>query len=145
MGRQHEIAADRGFDEIEVGERVVFRHTITVHGLQQFAALSGDLNPLHLDAAYAATTPFGRPIVHGMYLAALFSRLVGMYLPGRRALYLSQTLDFVQPVYVGDELEVVGEVRRKQPATRALVIRTEIKVVPDREVVRGRAHVQVRE
>ena len=78
-----------------------------------------------------------------MLLASLLSRLVGVHLPGRRALYLSQSVDFVQPVYVGDEVEVVGEVIRKQLAMRALVIRTEINASPDRPAVRGKAHVQV--
>lgn len=145
MGVPQDIAVDLGFDDIHLGHRVSFRHSISVHDIQRFATLFGDFNPLHFDAEYAASTPLGRPIVHGMYLASLFSRLVGMCLPGRRALYLSQALDFVQPVYVGDEVEVVGEVTRKQQATRALVIRTEIYVMPDRQAVRGKAHVQVLE
>jgi acyl dehydratase len=145
MGGSRDIAADLSFDEIQIGDRASFRHTISAQGVGQFATLFGDFNPLHFDAEYAAGTPFGRPIVHGMFLASLFSRLVGMYIPGRRALYLSQSIDFVQPVHVGDEVEVVGEVKRKQLAMRALVIRTEIYALPDRPAVRGKAHVQVLE
>ena len=78
-----------------------------------------------------------------MFLAALFSRLVGMYLPGRRCLYLSQSLDFTQPVFVGDEVEVTGEVVRKQDDTNTLVISTTLKVLPDRLAVRGKAYVKV--
>ena len=143
MAVSRDIAADFGFDEIQIGDRASFRRTISAHDVRQFATLTGDLNPLHFDDEYAATTPLNRPIVHGMFLASLFSRLVGMHLPGRRALYLSQSVDFVQPVYVGDEVEVVGEVIRKQLAMRALVIRTEIHALPDRTAVRGKAHVQV--
>ena len=140
-----DIAADLHFEEIKVGARASFRHTLTEQDIDQFATLSGDFNPLHIDEEYAATTQFGQRIVHGMFLASLFSRLVGMYLPGRRCLYMSQSLDFIQPVHVGDEVEVVGEVQHKQDATRTLVIRTEIYVLPDRLAVRGKALVKVLE
>lgn len=134
---------DLEFGQIKIGDRASFRHTITEQDIKQFAALSGDFNPLHMDERYAAATSFGRPIAHGMFLACLFSRLLGMYLPGRRCLYLSQSLDFVQPVHVGEEVEVVAEVLHKQNALKALVIRTEIHILPDRPAVCGKAHVKV--
>lgn len=136
-------AADLRFEDIAVGDEVSFLVTIHERHTEQFAALSGDFNPLHVDEGYAASTPFGRRIVHGMFLASLFSRLVGMYLPGRRCLYLSQSLDFVQPVYIGDQIRIKGEVQRKEEVTKALVIRTAIHALPDRLVVRGKAHVKV--
>ena len=136
-------AVDLKFADIGIGDRASFRCTITAQVVQSFAAMTGDLNPIHFEAEHAVSMSFDRPIVHGMLLASLFSRLVGMLLPGRRGLYLSQNVDFVGPVYVGEEVEVVGEVRRKQEATRALVIRTSIDVVPGRAAVRGKAHVQV--
>ena len=139
------IAADRRFEDIKVGDRASFRHTISDQDVSAFAALSGDFNPLHTDREYASTTQFGRRIVHGMLLASLFSRLLGMHLPGRRCLFMSQSLDFVQPVYVGEELQVCGQVLRTQDATRTLVIQTTIRALPDRLVVRGKAHVKVLE
>lgn len=128
-----------------MGRCASFRRIVTDRDVRAFVDLSGDANPLHVDAAYAAGTSFGRPIVHGMFLASLLSRLVGMHLPGRRCLYMSQSIDFIEPVFAGDELEVIGEVQRKHDATRTLVLRTEIRVLPDRPAVRGKAHVKVLE
>ena len=140
-----DTASDLRFEDIKIGARASFKRTVTERDINEFAVLSGDFNPLHIDEEYAATTQFGQRIVHGMFLASLFSRLVGMYLPGRRCLYMSQSLDFIQPVHVGDEVEVVGKVQRKQDATKTLVIRTEIYVLPDRLAVRGKALVKVLE
>lgn len=75
-----------------------------------FAGLSEDFNPLHLDPAFAASTPFERPIVHGMLLASLFSGLLGQKLPGEGSVYLGQSLSFKQPVFVGDEVRAEVEV-----------------------------------
>lgn len=135
--------AELTFDEIEVGSRASFRQQIDQDHLARFAILSGDFNPLHMDENYAGTTEFGRPIVHGMLLASLLSRLVGMHLPGRRALYLSQNIDFAGPVFAGEEVEVVGEVLRKQDAMQTLTMRTEIRVPPARLALRGKATVRV--
>jgi 3-hydroxybutyryl-CoA dehydratase len=135
---------DLSFDEIDVGMGRSFCHTVTERDHEQFAVLSGDFSPLHTDEDYASRTPYGRRIVYGMYLGALMSRLIGMYLPGRRSLCLAQSLDFIQPVYIGDEVEVSGEVQRKQDTTRTLILRTAIHAGPERiQVVRGKAHVLV--
>ena len=75
---------------------------------------------------------YGERLVHGMFLASLVSCLVGMHLPGSRSVCLSQSFDFVGPVYAGDEVEVIGEVVKKQDATQTLVIRTEVLALPDR-------------
>lgn len=136
---------DLRFDDIRIGAKVSFRRVVVQQDVEQFALLSGDFNPLHMDEHYAAQTQFGRPIVHGLFLGSLFSCLVGMHLPGRRCLYVSQSLDFLQPVYVGDALEITGEVQRKQDALKTVVIQTEIRVLPQRLAVRGKAHVKVLE
>src|SRR6185295_7235732 len=83
-------AADLQFEDISVGQSAQFEMLVTEEMVGQFAQLSGDQNPLHVDHQYAAGTSFGAPIAHGMLLASFFSRLVGMHLPGKRALYLSQ-------------------------------------------------------
>ena len=137
--------ADLHFDAIAVGAKVSFRRVVQQEDVEAFARLSGDFNPLHVDPQYAAQTQFGRPIVHGMFLGSLLSCLVGMHLPGRRCLYVSQSLDFLQPVHVGDELEITGEVQHKQDALRTIVIQTEIRILPEQLAVRGKAHVKVLE
>ena len=110
-----------------------------------FAEVSGDFSPLHVDAEYAAQTEFGGCVVHGMLLAALFSQLVGMQVPGRRALYLGQDLTFRRPVRVGETVRATAKVTGKNDATRVLVLQTEIRAADDRVVASGTARVKVRE
>jgi len=138
------MAVDLDFDDIPIGAQASFQHRFTEDDIDRFAALSGDMSPLHTDDHYAAETRFGRRLVHGMLAAGLLSRLLGMYLPGRRNLCLAQSFDFINPVYAGDMLEVRGEVEYRQEALRTLRIRTEIRILPDRIALRGRALVQVR-
>ena len=85
--------------------------TITEESMNLFRKLTGDENPLHTDATYAAATKFGRRVVYGQLLNSLFSRLIGHYLPGRRALYLSQTSQFDAPCFIGDKIRVSGIVK----------------------------------
>ena len=136
-------AADLGYDDIAVGMEASFDRRITEADVRTFAELSGDTNPLHMDEGYAGGTAFGGRIVHGMLTSALLSRLVGMHLPGKHALYVSQTLDFVRPVRPGDTVRVSGTVLSKQDATKALELRTEISLPDGAAVVRGRAIVRV--
>jgi 3-hydroxybutyryl-CoA dehydratase len=131
------------YAEIEVGTRASFRRRITNQDIDDFGHLCGDVSPLHTDNTYAACTMYGERLVHGMFLASLVSCLVGMHLPGSRSVCLSQSFDFVGPVYAGDEVEVIGEVVKKQDATQTLVIRTEVLALPDRAAVRGKAMVRV--
>lgn len=114
------------FDAIQVGQRAHFFVDLTERMVADFARLSGDTNPLHMDEAYAAHTPFGAPIVHGMLGASFFSQLIGMHLPGRYALYLSQKTVFRKPARVGMNVRIEGEVLQKTPATRTIVVATRI-------------------
>jgi len=144
MSSSYPLPVRLEYDEISVGMRASFRHAISEEDIRRFAELSGDFNPLHMDAAYASRTRFGKRVVHGMFMGALISRLVGMHLPGRRCLYLAQTLDFLETVHIGDEVTVAGEVQRKQETSRTLLLRTEVTVC-GRAVVRGKAHIHVLE
>ena len=137
-------ARDLRFEDIAVGDSASFERTITQEDIETFATLSGDHNPLHVDAAYAATTPFKKPLVHGMLVGSLCSTLVGMYLPGKRCLYLEQTLQFKKPVYAGDALTVTGTVTHKSDVTRVLTISISINKSGE-ETVAGTAKVQVLE
>lgn len=99
---------------VSVGHWAQISRTFGPRDVEAFAAVSGDANPLHLDPDFAATTPFGRPIVHGMLGAAMFSAVFATRIPG--AIYLSQNLSFTAPVFVGDvvraKIEVL-ELRRR--------------------------------
>ncbi|MCU0450012.1 MAG: MaoC family dehydratase [Bernardetiaceae bacterium] len=94
--------------------------------VEAFAQVTGDHNPLHLDAAFAQTTQFKRPIVHGMLGASVFSRVMGMEFPGPGSIYLSQTLQFKRPMYVGEPYEAVFTVLQTDLVKRRAVIQTQI-------------------
>jgi acyl dehydratase len=137
-----EQVRDFSIEEIHVGGRASFERSFTERDVIDFAHLSGDGNPLHIDREYARTTVFKERIVHGMLVASLCSRLVGVHLPGKRCLYLSQTLAFKKPVYIGDELLVTGVVESVSISTNIIHIRISI-TKKDNEVLGGVAVVQV--
>jgi 3-hydroxybutyryl-CoA dehydratase len=132
------------FDEIEIGLEHHFEINIDEKLQEDFAKISGDFNPLHMDEQFAKKSKFGRRICHGMLLSSFFSRLVGMYLPGKNALYFSQNLNFVEPCFIGDKIIVKGEVIDKSEATRMIKIKTTIKNREGRELIQGTAQVVVR-
>lgn len=132
------------FEEIAVGQTFEFGQLVDAQMVDSFAELSGDRNPLHVDEQYAAATDFGHRIVHGMLLASLFSKLLGMYCPGKRCLYLSQDLKFKHPVAIGTTVVVKGEVVQKIDAMQVLDIKTTIEDESGTVVVSGTAKVKVR-
>lgn len=101
---------------IEVGATATRTKTFSDDDVRTFAQISGDANPVHLDDDYAAGTRFGRRIVHGMFTAGLISAIIGNDLPGEGTIYMSQSLQFKAPVFVGDTVTATVEVtavRRK--------------------------------
>lgn len=135
-------AQNLSFVDISVGDTASIERTMSAGDVITFAQLSGDNNPLHTDEAYAKETKFGRPLVHGMLLGSLFSTLVGMYLPGKKCLYLGQTLQFRKPVFIGDTVTVHGTVATKSESTHILTLDMVITKEGE-EVVSGVATVQV--
>ncbi|MGY3887590.1 MaoC family dehydratase [Aeromonas aquatica] len=95
---------------LAIGQKASLTKRFGAAEVNAFAGLSEDFNPLHLDPAFAASTPFERPIVHGMLLTSLFSGLLGQHLPGKGSVYLGQSLSFKQPVFVGDEVTAEVEI-----------------------------------
>jgi len=114
------------YDDIFIGQKESFMIKITEPMVQIFGTFSGDLNPLHMDTKFAESSSFKKRIVHGMLLSTFFSQLVGMHLPGKNALYFSQTLNFRSPCYIDDEIEVVGEVIEKSDSTKIITVATSI-------------------
>ncbi len=98
------------FDDLHVGQTASFTKTITDADISHFVAITGDVNPLHVDGEFAKSTFFGQRIAHGMLTASFFSTLVGMHIPGFGAIYRSQTLEFLRPVHIGDTISAVFEV-----------------------------------
>ena len=144
-GPKDRVALDLDFSEIDVGYRAELSHTITQHDVDGFAALTGDFSPLHVDLEYARTTPFGKPIVHGMLTSSFISTMVGMLLPGRGALWADQTLSFIKPVFVADTVTVSAVVTQVSPATRTIVTDVEITNQNNVTVVAGQSTVRVLE
>jgi 3-hydroxybutyryl-CoA dehydratase len=108
-----------------IGTRAKRTRTITEDDIVRFAEVSGDHNPLHLDEAYAAQTPFGERVAHGMLTASLISAILGNDLPGPGTIYLGQTLKFLGAVHIGDTLTVSVEVIAVREEKRLLTLRTE--------------------
>ena len=115
------------FDEIEIGLTKQFQITITESMIDDFAKISGDYNPLHMDEKFAQSRDFKNRVCHGMLLGSLFSRLVGMYIPGKYGLYFSQTLNFVNPTIVNDTVTVTGKVISKGESAKTIELKTTIK------------------
>jgi acyl dehydratase len=135
-------AQDRDYKNIAVGDEASFETTITAETVSAFATLSGDYNPLHVDSAFGAQSSFGHTIPHGMIGGAFFSRLVGMELPGKHALYLSQILRFAKPLPLGTVI-VKGVVTKKTDAAQTITLDTTISDSGGEVLVRGEALVRI--
>lgn len=138
MGTDH-------FENIKVGDEKELTHTLTAEDVQVFTQLTGDTNPLHTDAQFARRAGFGGPVVHGMLSAAFISTMIGTMLPGRGALWASQTLEFKLPAHVGDRISVMARVKHKSEALRMLVLEISIKNQRGQELVAGEAKVKMLE
>lgn len=113
---------NRTFDELAIGDSDSIERTLTQEDIQLFAVMSGDVNPAHLDAEYAAGTRFHGVIAHGMWGGALISAVLGTRLPGPGTVYLGQTLHFRLPVRVGDTLTVRVAVTAKDDAKKLVTL-----------------------
>lgn len=96
--------------EIEVGQKATYTKTCTEDDIKLFATVSGDVNPVHLDAEFAEGTVFKQRIAHGMYTGALVSAALALELPGPGTIYMGQELKFKAPVFIGDTITVELEV-----------------------------------
>ena len=140
-----EKPSEYSFDEIEIGMQKSFKIFISEDYLDDFAKLSGDDNPLHMNEEYASSTSFKKRVCSGMFLSSFFSRLVGMYLPGKHALHISQSLNFVNPCFIGETITVGGKVIDKSPATKIIKLETTITNESGKRIIDGNAQVIVRD
>jgi 3-hydroxybutyryl-CoA dehydratase len=97
-------------EDLSVGQGAELTRTVTAADLDAFAAVTGDVNPVHLDEDYAKTTSFGGRIAHGMLSAGYISAVIGTQLPGPGAIYVSQALRFRRPVRIGDSVTAKAEI-----------------------------------
>lgn len=113
-------------ERLAVGDEFSESVTFSQDHVRRFTELSGDRNPIHLDAEAAARTPFGRPIVPGMLSASAFTKVLGMDFPGHGTVYLAQTLRFRRPVFVGERYTARCRVLSTEPDRHRAVIETTI-------------------
>ena len=125
-----------GFDDIPTGRRQTLSRTISGADVDAFGHLSGDLNPLHMDEVFAATTPFGQRVAHGLLTGAIVST-AHTELTGPGFVYASQELRFLGPVFVGDTLTVQVTVVDKRPAKRILIMDTIVRKQTGQAVLSG--------
>jgi len=116
------------FEDLAVGMREAISKAVMNEDVIGFAELSGDHNPIHLSGHFARKTRFGQRIVHGLYTASLISGVIGMRLPGPGSVYISQTLNFVGPVKIGDVVDVSVEVVELIEKGRRVRLRCECRV-----------------
>jgi acyl dehydratase len=131
---------------IEPGQ--IYKHpfTLTQKQVEDFATVTGDFNPLHLDETFAASTPFKKPIVHGFLGGSVFSKILGTLFPGEGTVYLKQTMEFVRPMYVETGYEAIMEVKEvEKDKNKALIQTTIVDAQVQKIVVRGEATVMNKE
>ncbi len=128
------------YEALEVGQTARYTRTVGERDIQLFAEVSGDRNPVHLDAEYAATSMFKERIAHGMFSGALISAAVACELPGPGTIYVGQSMRFTAPVKLGDTLTVRLEILEKLPKFRVRVA-TQVFNQRDEMVVDGEAEI----
>ena len=132
---------NRTFDEIAIGDSATIERTLSTQDIELFAVLSGDVNPQHLDAEFAASTPFHGVIAHGMLGGALISAVLGTRLPGPGTIYLGQTLKFLAPVRIGDQLRISVTVSARDEQRKRLTMACECVNQDGTLVITGEAQV----
>src|SRR6188474_1606241 len=125
--------------ELSVGQKASRSLTLTAESVQTFASLTGDYNPLHFDAEFAAHTPFGRLVVQGGLTTGLLHALVAMDLPGPGTVFLSQNWKFTAPVYIGDTITAEAEVVSVHPSKPVTELRVQVSREDGTTVLEGGA------
>ena len=131
------------YAEIKIGDKESLYHEIKKEDLERFVELTGDNNKLHVDEKFASNTQFKKPVVHGMLGASFISTIIGTKIPGDGALWFSQSLEFLIPVRVGDQLTIIAEVTKKNDRENIIELKTDIYNQNKQTVIRGYAKVKV--
>lgn len=128
----------RSFEEIQIGEKMTFSKTITEADIFAFAGITGDFNPLHVDAEFAKGTIFKQRVAHGMLTAGLINNTLTA-IGGLGTIHLSQAVKFMAPVFIGDTVTVHSEVAGKDPAKNRFTIKSTITNQGGKVVIEGEA------
>ena len=128
-------------DSYHVGQEVSVEKTFQKEEVLAFSEITGDKNPLHIDEAFAEKSRFGGLIVHGIFVAGIFSEIIGMRVPGKGSIYLEQNLRFLKPVYVGKPVVVRVRIAGIDERKRVLTLDTEVYGEEGKKLVCGMAKV----
>ena len=126
-------------DQLKVGQQASFSKTVAESDVYLFAGISGDFNPAHINQAYAEQTAFKTRIAHGMLAAGFISNVLGNQLPGPGTIYISQSLNFLAPVAIGDTITATAEVIALDMDKKRARLKTLCTNQDDREVLVGEA------
>ncbi|HPE60296.1 MAG TPA: MaoC family dehydratase [Thiolinea sp.] len=129
--------------ELKVGDKVSITRTFSEQDVRDYARLSMDTNPVHLDAAYAAATQFRERIVHGMFVGSLFTAMLGTQLPGEGSIYVSQSLKFKLPVHLDEAVTGTVEITDIRTDKPFVTLKTTVVNAEGKNVVEGEAVIYV--
>jgi 3-hydroxybutyryl-CoA dehydratase len=129
-------------EDLSIGQSAALTRTVDAAGIEAFAAVTGDNNPVHLDEAYAAGTAFKTRIAHGMLSAGYISAVIGTVLPGPGAIYVGQTLKFKRPVKIGDAVTATATVTAIDLEKARVTLET-VCTVEGKTVLEGEASIMV--
>ncbi len=127
------------FDEINIGDECHYSKTMSEKELILFAAVTGDVNPVHLDEEFASGTLFKERIAHGMWSASLVSATLATVMPGPGAIYVSQSIKFHRPVKLGDILQVTLKAKSKNKEKKTVTFACQVKNQVNKTVISGEA------
>jgi len=130
---------DLAYHEIKTGDQASLSVTITESHIVLYAGITGDVNPVHVDAEHAKESMFGERIAHGMLVAGMISAVLGNKLPGPNSIYLGQDLRFTAPVKIGDTVTVVVTVTEKRDDKRIIKLQTTVSNQRGEVVIDGSA------
>lgn len=130
------------FEDIQEGMQASFSKTVTEADIVMFAGVTGDLNPVHVDAEFAAGTMFKQRIAHGMLSASFISTVIGTRMPGPGCIYVSQNVRFRAPVFIGDTITATATITGLKPEKNMVMLET-VCTVGDKQVITGDAVVLV--
>lgn len=133
---------EKMYDEINIGDEASISKVITDKDIVKFSEVSLDKNPLHLDEEFAEKTIFGKRIAHGFLGASLISAVLGTKLPGINTIYMSQSLKFLAPVFIGDELTATVKVSEKRDDKKMITFETTVVNSEGKKVISGEAIVK---
>ncbi len=122
-----DVSNDKKIDELPVGLETTVSWTVTTDDVTAFINLSGDKNPLHVDERYAIQNGFESTVVHGFLIGAKISGLIGMLLPGRRCLLVSEELEFPNPLYVNDHVNIRARIKERHYDLKLVTLRIMVK------------------